>query len=118
MKVLIVLEGQTIVDVAVQEYGCYEGVLNILEDNTFLALEDGFYAGLEIYIRDEVEAINEKNKQYQAQLVIKHGQVVTGIVGKQFGLYVFDGYWGDGYTDIEVGNKYMHGDYWPDGYTI
>ena len=100
MKVVTLIEGQTIVDIAIQEYGCYEGVLTLLEDNPDISLEDELFAGYEIMVQSEVEVINETNKQFQAQLAIKKGKVVTGIIGTEdFTRYVETDYWPDDYAD-------------------
>lgn len=61
MKTIIAQSGQTIYDVAIQEYGDLEGVHFILVDNPELQLSQDI-ANVEMSIRSEVPQELNKNK--------------------------------------------------------
>jgi hypothetical protein len=70
-KVLIVAEGQNIIDIAIQLGGCYEFVFDLLEDNQFVDLnnmvdEGGVLrelrAGDVLTVRNEIPQYNERNQ--------------------------------------------------------
>jgi hypothetical protein len=60
MKTVTVTQGQTLYDIAIQEYGCYEAVLLLCQDNS-LSLVSELLAGDTILVRDGVPAITDSN---------------------------------------------------------
>jgi hypothetical protein len=67
MKTIVITQGQTIYDIAIQEYGCYEGVKLLCDDNG-LGLVTELVAGDTLLIRNEVPAINDFNISASAYL--------------------------------------------------
>ena len=53
-------QGQTIYDLAIKHYGCYEGVFVLMEDNN-LSLTSELIAGQNIIIRDVIPELNDTN---------------------------------------------------------
>lgn len=70
MKTIKVQSGQTFFDIALQEYGCVEGELFILEDNN-LSSDSDAYTGQELQIRELVDITKENKKIQQALTEIK-----------------------------------------------
>lgn len=62
MKTITVKEGQTLEDIAIQYYGCFEGVITLMQDND-LALDSPLYVGRALEIQDEVPALTPTNKK-------------------------------------------------------
>jgi hypothetical protein len=60
-KTIKASEGQTIEDIALQEYGCYEGVFLLLEDNE-LGMDDLLVAKQELKIRQPIPTLNDFSK--------------------------------------------------------
>lgn len=98
MKNIKVKSGQTLIDIALQEYGCIEGLVYILEDNA-LSMDSESYAGQALIIRD-IPEITKDNKKIQQGLielsVIPNSQILTAIPEPH---YVEDGYVEDGYVE-------------------
>ena len=63
MRSVSVFEGQTIYDIAIQEYGCFEAVFLLLEDNVGLTLDTELINKQQLNIRNEVPELTETNKQ-------------------------------------------------------
>jgi len=53
MKQVIVQQGQTIVDIALQEYGSVEGLFAFLEANQNLDLDSQLEPGQKVLVREE-----------------------------------------------------------------
>ena len=60
--IVVPAPGQNLIDIAMQYYGCYEGVALIMQDND-IALDDIISNELEILIRDEVPELRPGNLQ-------------------------------------------------------
>lgn len=67
MRNVIVTYGQTIFDIAIQEYGTYEGVFLLMEDNN-LGLDSEITAGEMLLVRELVPELDEKNLQTSSYL--------------------------------------------------
>jgi hypothetical protein len=67
MMNVIVTAGQTIQDIALQEYGALEAAIYILMDNN-LGIDEALYGGQVINIRDQVPVLTENNKAIQRSL--------------------------------------------------
>lgn len=57
---LTVTQGQTIYDVAMQVYGCYEGIFLLIQDNN-VSLVSELMPGQNLIVRDTVPKLNENN---------------------------------------------------------
>lgn len=60
MKQIKAASGQTLIDIAIQEYGCYDGVFILMEDNN-VGLGADVLPGATLVIRDEVPELTEDN---------------------------------------------------------
>ena len=58
--IIIVEEGQTLIDLAIQEYGCIEAVAYLCEDNNF-SLDETLTPAQKVKIRDVITNINGSN---------------------------------------------------------
>jgi len=63
MKKITTIAGQNLYDIATQHYGGREGVVWLLQDNSFLSLENDLESGLEISIREN-EKVNRTIANY------------------------------------------------------
>lgn len=66
--------GQTIIDIAIEKYGCYEGVFIILQDNPTLFLGCNLKPLQRVLLRDDVPVFTDNNiaiAQYFADKNIK-----------------------------------------------
>lgn len=98
MKTIESKYGQTSIDVAIQEYGCYEGLFLLLEDNPNVSLGGDLIYGTLINIRDEVPELTANNRTIVAEL--KNKIVVSGkLLQEGSNSYVEDGYVEDGYVE-------------------
>lgn len=70
--------GQTIIDVAIEYYGCYEGVFLILEDNPTLVLGDKLNASQKIVLRDAVPTLTDNNVTIAQYFATKNIKVNSG----------------------------------------
>lgn len=97
--IVTVEQGQVLEDIAIQEYGCLEGVWNIMEDNG-LNLDSQLYTGQPLIISETVPTLTNTNKEIAKQFSSKKLKPNRGIVIEQeLDLYVLDGYWEEGYTE-------------------
>lgn len=104
MKEVILLTGQTVYDLAVQEYGHTDGVFLLLEDNPELIGEWGDVpqAGTKVLVRLEIPELSDDNKAIVAEFARKEQKVVSGIESNHNvddDMYVEDDYWEDNYTE-------------------
>lgn len=103
MKEVILLTGQTVYDLALQEYGHTDGVFMIVQDNPELIGEWGDVppAGSKVQVRLNIPELSENNKAVAAELARREQQVVTGLpvnYNPEGELYVENGYWNENYT--------------------
>jgi hypothetical protein len=79
-KPIKTISGQSLIDVALQEYGAYEGVFIILKDNPNLENTMGvnLVPGTSINIRQEVPELNVNNKSIAQQFATDLVEVATG----------------------------------------
>jgi hypothetical protein len=100
MKLINAAQGQTIIDLAIQEYGCIEAVVLLMVDNDFSATQT-FEAGEQIKIRNEVTDLNGINKAIAKQFKAQNKSVNTAspqFVSAENG-YVNEGYVNEGYVN-------------------
>ena len=91
-KNIIVSNGQTVEDVAVQEYGCQEGFVYILMDNS-LGPNSLLYGGQVLKIRTVVPEITTKNISVGRRVTDAGIRPNSGVAGSvPDGGYVEDGY--------------------------
>lgn len=96
-----VMSGQTLADVAVQEYGHMDGVWLLLEDNPGLVADLGEVPapGTVVNVRVDVPELGPGSRE-TAEALKRYGQkVATGAVWteKPWDGYVAEGYWAEGY---------------------
>lgn len=60
MNTITAEDGQTIYDIAIQEYGCYEGIVQLMKDNN-ISLVSNINAGNQFNIQDPVPVFNSTN---------------------------------------------------------
>jgi hypothetical protein len=89
MRVIKVIEDQTLLDVAVQEYGNSEGVFWLVEDNPNLnGITDNIFKGDELLLRDK--KINKNMVNFLSEYSIATAKDARGegigywIVGNDF----------------------------------
>lgn len=79
-KKIVVADRQCVIDLAIQEYGCYEGVWLLLKDNPakLLGVSDVPAAGMQLLIRNPVPRLTDTNLEVvNAYKELKH-TVVSG----------------------------------------
>lgn len=71
--------GQSLINIAVQEYGCYEGVFLLLDDNPTIvsSLSHVFAPGTSVVIQNPVPQLTDNNVMVAAKLQNK-GVKVSG----------------------------------------
>lgn len=79
MRTIKVQQGQTLKDIAMQEYGCFEGLQRILELNN---IGFGFLAnGANVIVDDTAPVLSENNlrvvKYYQNEAVVVNSHYAT-----------------------------------------
>jgi hypothetical protein len=102
-KELTLLSGQTLYDVAIQEYGHTDGVFLLLEDNEGVIddLSEIPPAGTKLLIRLQVPELSDDNRAIAAEFARRGQQVVSGLpANRQPKEYVLAGYWNKGYSQI------------------
>jgi hypothetical protein len=82
MKSIIVGNGQQIEDVAIQEYGCQEGVVVLLSDNG-LGLDDLLYPGQVLKVRNVVPELTSNNRVKQVTIANERLEPNSGVVGEK-----------------------------------
>ena len=102
-KKIIVSQGQSLIDIAMQEYGALPGVFLILEDNTELsAVDQTPIAGTEINIRVDVPEISEGNRAIARKFVKEGLRVNSGSApDTELQRYFAPGYVATGYIEAE-----------------
>ena len=102
-KQIIIADRQCVTDIALQEYGCYEGVFLLLEDNadSLIGLHDVPDAGTKLLIQTPVPKLTDSNRAVAQIYGNKKTNVVSGAeaVAHNYG-YVVTGYWSPNYTEV------------------
>lgn len=105
-KEVTVLTGQTLYDIAVQEYGHTEGLFLLLEDNDGVIddLGETPEAGTNLLVRLEVPELSDDNRAIAAEFARREQKVVSGdaVIGDNAPVvidYVQPGYWVKNYAD-------------------
>lgn len=79
MKTIMVINGQTLSDIAIQYYGCIESIFQLAADNPFIsAFEQILKPGTKLQIQDVVPVFNKQNVALAAQFALKKYEVSTG----------------------------------------
>lgn len=98
MKTILVREGQTLADIAIQEYGCIEGLMLLVDDNN-LSMDSDVYKDQPLEIRElpELTADNKKVVQNLIELnKVPNSQII--VEQPETAHYVTDGYVQTGYV--------------------
>lgn len=93
--------GQTLYDLAIQEYGHTDGIFLLLEDNPGVVNDfaDVPLAGTPLLIRD-VPELSDNNRAIAAEFARQGKLVASGLVATVLPeMYVEDGYWVDDYVN-------------------
>lgn len=101
MKTVTVTYGQTLSDVALQEYGCSEGIVLLAQDND-LSLTAKVEAGQPLQIRDVVPELTPTNiavAQYFRINGIKPNSSSNDSAASNNNGYVTQGYVNEGYVN-------------------
>lgn len=97
------IQGQTLLDLAIEKYGHLDGVFWIIEDNPGLSVSSIPSPGTEIFIRDAFTDMDQTSFSVRKYFESRSLQVSTGLVSDDTILqkhYVKPGYWKSGYTKI------------------
>lgn len=76
---IILQEGQTLIDIAIETYGCYEGVFLIMEDNN-LTFDSILSGGDVLKIRDITPTLNTDNKEVIKQYSTTKTNINSGLI--------------------------------------
>lgn len=97
-----VSDRQSIIDIAVQEYGCYEGVFILLSDNSdrLLAIDEIPLPGTKLNIRQTVPNINPANTTVVAEYRKSDHRVISQSIGEAYILETISDYVTTDYMDI------------------
>lgn len=82
-KQISAVDRQSLTDIAMQEYGCYEAVFTVLEDNAdrLFAMDDVLIEGMKLNIRTDKPILNTTNKIIAEQYVLKDHKVLSHAIG-------------------------------------
>lgn len=85
MKKVTATEGQTIQDLAIQVYGCYEGIIPFCADNN-LSVTGEITPGQQFAVRDEVPELTTNNKaiaaHFAANKIIGNSGWIPAAIGQ------------------------------------
>lgn len=115
MKKCTVQYGQSMWDIAIQEYGHVDGVFLLVKDNPNYSITDVPVPGEELLIRDETPELSEDNRRIAAAYQEQKITVASGIAASySLSMYVTVGYWKNGYThhlmkNLPAWNYILHG---------
>ena len=104
MKEIKTVFGQTLYDLAIQEYGHLDGFFLLLEDNEGIIndLSETPPAGTRVLIRLQVPELSENNRAIAAELARRGKLVVSGVnnisATPTIPIYVNPGYWQNDYA--------------------
>ncbi|MCO5253354.1 MAG: LysM peptidoglycan-binding domain-containing protein [Bacteroidetes bacterium] len=99
MKEVTTGNGQQLEDIAIQEYGCEEGVITLLADNR-LSMDDLLYPGQKLKVREEVPELTGNNRVMLMAIEREGVSPVSGIVGQIPDThYAGEDYFGEDYVD-------------------
>ena len=97
-KQVIIQEGQTMLDIALQEYGCYEGLFLLLQDNN-VAMGEDINTGDALTIREVVPQLTDSNLVNMQVYRRNNVSVNTGTDATGGNGYVDEGYVDEEYVD-------------------
>lgn len=103
MQKVKVIEGQTILDLAIEKYGHLGGVFIILEDNPQYSITSVPVPGVDMNFRTEIQDPNQDAEYVRKYYSNRNYKVSSGhpsddtIIDSD--LYVDEDYWDDDYTD-------------------
>lgn len=82
-KQIMVADRQSLTDIAMQEYGCYEALFILLEDNAdrLFAVDEVLIEGMKLNIRADVPDINPFNKAIVSEYIRSEHKVVSHGIG-------------------------------------
>lgn len=100
MKTVIVNSGQTLEDISLQEYGCIDGVVTLLQDNG-LGMDDDLYPGQPVLIRQPVPQFTDNNRDVAEYIAANGNSPNAGVTSSSapYTGYVEIDYWIDNYSE-------------------
>ncbi len=98
MKTIFTNPNQTLTDIALQEYGCVEGIFILMEDNPMLNMDGKLITGQAVQIREAVPELTTNNKAIATELKASSRKINTGTGATQDNTYVDDTYMINDYT--------------------
>ncbi len=78
MATINTTEGQTLTDIALQEYGCVEGIFILMEDNPMLNMDGKLITGQAVQIREAIPELTINNKAIATELKASSRKINTG----------------------------------------
>lgn len=93
------IDGQTIFDIALQQYGCFEGVFLIMEDNPTINLNTVLQPETEIKIKDILPELNADNKRVVQLYTQNNVKPNSSYVIDNTNNYVDEGYVNNNYVN-------------------
>ena len=93
------IEGQTIFDIALQQYGCFEGVFLIMELNPTINLNTVLQPNTEIKIKDILPELNADNKRVVQLYTQNNVKPNSSYVIDNTNNYVNEGYVNNNYVN-------------------
>lgn len=109
-KQVTVSDRQSLTDIAMQEYGCYQGVFILLEDNSdrLFAIDEVPLPGMKLNVRTTVPNINAANTSVVAEYGKQDHRVLSQAVGEAFIVEVVSDYVTTDYMDITYSQPPAH----------
>lgn len=96
-KHIIVGDRQCLIDIAIQEYGCYEGVVLLIEDNNaVVSWSQSLLPGMPLKIRKNIPKITDQNQAVATELnnteaiVVSDEEALPCYLLDELGLIVLD----------------------------
>lgn len=76
-----VIHNQSLIDLAIQQYGGYEGVFLLAQDNASIVEDLGmlFTPGTELKVRNPIPELNEENRTVVSSFLNSNVEVASGV---------------------------------------
>lgn len=83
-KQVTVADRQSLVDIAMQEYGCYEGIFTLLDDNMdrLKAIDEVPIPGMKLNVRVETPRFSPGNRT----IVLEYSRLLHTVIGNAVGV--------------------------------
>lgn len=102
-KKIRVIEGQTLLDLAIEQYGHLGGVFDIMEDNPQFSITDIPMPGSDIFIKSKIENTDQTATDLREYFDKRSIRISSGFktdyTSTSSDLYVDEDYWEENYTN-------------------